>query len=213
MKIKFFANNPFQENTYIVYDEQSGEAAIIDCGALFENEQKAVAGFVADKGLKVTHLLNTHLHLDHCFGNYWAAEVYGVKPEAHSADAPFIEHFQQQLAAFGLPMQVPAEPIGKMLVDGDTINLGSHRLEVIHTPGHTPGGICFYCADEKFVIVGDTLFAGSVGRADLEGGCFTDLIRSIKERLMTLPDDVRVYSGHGPYTTIGYERANNPFLA
>lgn len=210
--IKSFVNNPFQENTYVVWDVASREAAIVDCGALFDGEKAKVADYVADNGLKVVRLLNTHLHLDHCFGNHWAAETYGVKPEAHAEDAPFVARFGEQLAAFGMPMDVEAEPIGGYVADGDVVRVGGVELQVLHTPGHTPGGVCFYCKAEGFVLTGDTLFNGSVGRADLEGGSFTALIRSIKSRLMGLPDETRVYCGHGPYTTIGEERRSNPFL-
>ena len=213
MKIKYFANNPFQENTYIVWDEHSHDGAMVDCGVLFNAEQEAVAQYIADNGIRITHLLNTHLHLDHCFGNHWAAECYCIKPEAHEADAPYIANFNAQLRSFGLdPDIAPAEPIGAFLRDGDVVAVGNLAFEVIHTPGHTPGGVCYYCKTEKIVLTGDTLFAGSVGRADLEGGSYSDLIRSIKNKLMSLPDDVRVYCGHGPYTTIGDERRNNPFL-
>lgn len=212
MKIKSITNNPFQENTYIVWDETTKEAAIIDCGALMPAEQATIAGFIKDNGLTVCRLLNTHLHLDHCFGNHWASTTYGVKPEAHEADSHYITHFREQLDAFGLPFDVEAEPIGNTLNDNDIVVVGNERLRVIHTPGHTPGGICFYNETDDTVITGDTLFCESIGRADLDGGCYSDLIKSIQSRLLSLPDDTKVYCGHGPYTTIGHERKNNPFL-
>lgn len=212
MKIKQLTNNPFQENTYIIWDEQSHDAAIIDCGALFDGEKKAISGYITENNLNIIRLLNTHLHLDHCFGNHWAAETYGIKPEAHADDSPFIARFQEQLDAFGLPMRVPAEPLGCFLTDNVTIKIGSIELQVIHTPGHTPGSVCFYSRRDNMVLTGDTLFCGSVGRTDLEGGSSGDLVHSIKTRLLTLPDKTAVYCGHGPYTTIGEERKNNPFL-
>lgn len=212
MKIKQFVNNPFQENTYIIWDETSGDAAIVDCGALFENEYNAIDSFIQDNHLNLVHLLNTHLHLDHCFGNHHITAKYGIKPEAHHNDAPFISRFDDQLSAFGLPLKVPAQPIGKYLDDSTSVNIGNIKLDIIHTPGHTPGGICFYNAANNILFTGDTLFNGSVGRADLEGGSYSDLINSIRQRLLPLPDSTVVYCGHGPYTTIGDERKSNPFL-
>lgn len=212
MGIKCFVNNPIQENTYVVWDEVSREAAVVDCGALTEGERERMREWVREKELRVVRLLNTHLHFDHCLGNGWAAQEFGVKPEAHKADEPYVARFEEQLAAFGLPFKVKGEPVGRFLNDGDVVCVGGEKLEVIHTPGHTPGGVCFYNAKAGWVLTGDTLFCGSVGRADLQGGCYTDLIRSIRTRLMALPDETRVYCGHGPYTTIGDERRDNPFL-
>ncbi|MFI3296870.1 MAG: MBL fold metallo-hydrolase [bacterium] len=212
MKIIAIINNPFQECTYIVYDEKSGEAAIIDCGALFEKEEIAIANFIEENKLTVKHLLNTHAHLDHTFGNHWAANKYGVKPMAHEADNPLMAKLPEHIRQFGLPIEVIVEPFGGFLKEGDTIAVGDGKLEVLHTPGHTAGGICFYCKEDNFIIVGDTLFYGSIGRTDLEGGSMTEIIRSIQTKLISLPDSTRVYCGHGPTTTIGDEKANNPYV-
>ncbi len=210
--IKNFIFNPFQENTYVVWDDAVLDAAIIDCGALMPEEQTKLSDFIEENKLKVVHLLNSHLHLDHAFGNAWAAEKYSVRLSANESDAFLVPLMNQQARMFGLPFEIPTCEIGIYLADGSAVNVGGVKLEVIHTPGHSPGGVCFYAAKEGVVFVGDTLFNGGVGRSDLEGGSHSTLIKSIREKLLTLPDETRVYCGHGPYTTIGDERKSNPFL-
>ena len=212
MKIKQIQNNPFQENTYVVWDEVSKEAAIIDCGALFPQEEERIEKFITENNLKVKYLLNTHTHLDHCFGNAWAAERYGVKPMAHADDEALLTQIGMQAKMFGLPIEVKTVKLGGYLNDGDVLMLGENRIEVIHTPGHSRGGICFYIPSEGWLVSGDSLFAGSIGRTDLEGGSYATLIKSIQEKLITLPEETVVYPGHGPYTAIGDEKTNNPFL-
>ena len=212
MKIKQIPNNPFQENTYVVWDEASMEAAIVDCGALFPQEEERIEAFVSDNNLKVKYILNTHLHLDHCFGNAWAAGRYDVLPMAHEEDETLLARMGEQARMFGLPFEVRTEKLGGYLKDGDVLTLGENRIEVIHTPGHSRGGLCFYIPSAGWLISGDSLFEGSIGRTDLEGGSYATLIKSITERLMALPEDTVVYPGHGPYTTIGDEKKSNPFL-
>ena len=212
MKIKQIQNNPFQENTYIVWDEASMEAAIVDCGALFPQEEERIEAFVSDNNLKVKYILNTHLHLDHCFGNAWAAERYGILPMAHKDDETLLARMGEQARMFGLPFEVKTEKLGGYLKDDDVLTLGEHEISVIHTPGHSRGGLCFYIPSAGWLISGDSLFERSIGRTDLEGGSYATLIKSITERLMTLPEETVVYPGHGPYTTIGDEKKTNPFL-
>lgn len=212
MKIKQIQNNPFQENTYVVWDEASKEAAIVDCGALFPQEEEKIESFIAENKLKIKCLLNTHAHLDHCFGNAWAAEHYGVQPMAHADDEALLAQIGMQAKMFGLPVEVKTVKLGGYLNDGDVLMLGENRIEVIHTPGHSRGGVCFYIPSAGWLISGDSLFAGSIGRTDLEGGSYATLIKSIQERLITLPEETIVYPGHGPYTTIGDEKKMNPFL-
>ena len=212
MKIKQIQNNPFQENTYIVWDETTMEAAIVDCGALFPQEEEIIEAFINDNNLKVKYILNTHLHLDHCFGNAWAAEHYGVLPMAHEDDETLLARMGEQARMFGLPFEVKTEKLGGYLKDGDVLMLGNNEIKVIHTPGHSCGGLCFYIPTAGLLISGDSLFEGSIGRTDLEGGSYATLIKSIQEKLMTLPEETVVYSGHGPYTTIGEEKRSNPFL-
>ena len=212
MKIKQIQNNPFQENTYVVWDEATMEAAIVDCGALFPQEEERIEAFVSDNNLKVKYILNTHLHLDHCFGNAWAAGRYGVLPMEHEEDETLLARMGEQARMFGLPFEVRTEKLGGYLKDGDVLTLGENRIEVIHTPGHSRGGLCFYIPSAGWLISGDSLFEGSIGRTDLEGGSYATLIKSITERLITLPEETVVYPGHGPYTTIGDEKKSNPFL-
>jgi glyoxylase-like metal-dependent hydrolase (beta-lactamase superfamily II) len=212
MKIKQIQNNPFQENTYVVWDETSKETAIVDCGAFFPQEEEKIESFIAENNLKIKYLLNTHAHLDHCFGNAWAAERYSVKPMAHADDEALLAQIGMQAKMFGLPVEVKTVKLGGYLSDGDVLMLGENRIEVIHTPGHSRGGVCFYIPSVGWLMSGDSLFAGSIGRTDLEGGSYATLIKSIQERLMTLPEETIVYPGHGPYTTIGDEKKTNPFL-
>ena len=212
MKIKQIQNNPFQENTYVVYDEVSMEAAIVDCGALFPQEEERIEAFVNNNNLKVKYILNTHLHLDHCFGNHWAARRYDVLPMAHADDETLLARMGEQARMFGLPFEVRTEKLGGYLKDGDVLTVGEHRVEVIHTPGPSRGGLWCYIPSAGWLVSGDSLFEGSSGRTDLEGGSYATLIKSITERLMTLPEDTVVYPGHGPYTTIGDEKKSNPFL-
>ena len=214
LKIQGFTVNPIQENTYIVSDS-SGEAAIIDCGALFPEEQKAIADYISAHRLRPTLLLLTHGHFDHVFGCAWAAETYGLTPYMHPADEPFFahaarhaEHFLRSCPDFTVPSRF--QPIGTP-DSPQTLPLGTHTLRVLHTPGHTPGGVCFYEADEKVLFSGDTIFEESIGRTDL-GGKHEQLIHSIRTELLTLPDDVQILPGHGGATTIGHERRYNPFL-
>ena len=212
MKIKQIQNNPFQENTYVVWDETSKETAIVDCGALFPQEEERIERFVAENDLNIKYLLNTHAHLDHCFGNAWATERYGVKPMAHADDEALLAQIGMQAKMFGLPIEVKTVKLGEYLNDRDVLMLGENRIEVIHTPGHSRGGVCFYIPSAGWLVSSDSLFAGSIGRTDLEGGSYATLIKSIQERLITLPEKTVVYPGHGPYTTIGDEKVNNPFL-
>ena len=212
MKIKQIPNNPFQENTYVVWDEVSKAAAIVDCGALFPQEEERIEAFVSDNNLKVKYVLNTHLHLDHCFGNAWAAERYGVLPMAHEDDETLLARMGEQARMFGLPFEVRTEKLGGYLKDGDVLKLGDNEIRVIHTPGHSRGGLCFYIPAAGWLVSGDSLFEGSIGRTDLEGGSYATLIKSITERLLILPEETVVYPGHGAYTTIGEEKRSNPFL-
>ncbi len=214
LKIQGFTVNPIQENTYIVSDS-TGEAAIIDCGTLFPEEQKAIADYISEHRLRPTLLLLTHGHFDHVFGCAWAAETYGLTPYMHPADEPFFthaarhaEHFLRSCPDFTVPSRF--QPIGTP-DSPQTLPLGTHTLRVLHTPGHTPGGVCFYEADEKVLFSGDAIFEESIGRTDL-GGKHEQLIHSIRTELLPLPDDVQILPGHGGATTIGHERRYNPFL-
>lgn len=203
--------NPFQENTYIVYAD-NGDCAIIDPGMLFEQEQEQLVEKISSLKVVPRLLLQTHLHVDHVLGSRFVSEKYGLELMAHEADEFLIGQFRNMAAAFGMDIdEDPPAPVHK-LKDGDPVKLGDVSFEVIHIPGHSPGGIVFYSSEEKVLFAGDVLFKGSVGRSDLPRGNQHELIDRIKKRLLVLPDNVTVYPGHGPFTTIGEERSTNPFL-
>ena len=210
--VKLFVFNPFGETTYIIYNKESKEAIVVDPGMGDADERSEFDKFVEENGLKIQGVVNTHLHLDHCFGANYVKDRYGVPVCAHTADAFLGTNIDEQARKFGMRFRASDVIIDAPLQDGDTIELGGDSLQVIHTPGHSPGGICLYSAKDKFLIAGDTLFAGSIGRTDLPGGDMNQLIGSIRRRLLTLPGDTRVYPGHGLSTTIDEERARNPFL-
>ncbi len=212
MKLKQFTFNPFQENTYIVSCEETHECAIIDCGVLQPHEESKLKQYIDDEKLKVVHILNTHLHLDHCFGNAWAADTFNILPAAHKEDEFMLASMEAHAASYGLPMAVKAQKLGDYLTDNQKINIGNITLTVIHTPGHSPGGVCFYAESDELLISGDTLFQGSIGRTDLPGGEYASLIRSVQQRIFTLPEDTKIFPGHGGYTTVIAEKTSNPFF-
>ncbi len=210
--IKTFVCNMLQENSYVVSDETK-ECVIIDCGAYYDAERQAIVDYIKENGLVPRHLLCTHGHLDHCFGNDAIFEAFQLKPELHAEDEFLAKDLSQQAADFfGIPYHRPTPPIGHFLEKGEKVSFGSHAFTVLHTPGHTPGGICFYCEEEKTVFTGDTLFRMSVGRTDFERGSWEALLNSLRNVMSKLPDDTEVYCGHGPKTLMGEEKAMNPYL-
>ena len=211
MKIKKFEFNMFPVNCYVLSDE-TNEAVIIDPGCFYEEETQILKTYIESHNLCVKHLLNTHLHLDHIFGNPFVLREYGLGAEAHQADEFWLDKAETQAMMFGLHMPEPTVPLGGYLSHGDKVKFGQSELEVIHVPGHSPGSVVFYSAADKCLFTGDTLFQGSIGRADLSGGNFDDLRHYIRERLLVLPPDTKVYPGHGGSTTILNEQTNNPFF-
>lgn len=212
MQITRFVCNMVEENTYLVYDSD-GEAALIDCGAFHQEEKQAISRHIREHNLHLKRLLNTHGHFDHIFGADYIYKEYGVKIQLADAERTTFESSVSQMCTFmhrPLPLELP--PAGTYLHDGDLIEVGSLRFEVIATPGHTPGGICFYDQTHGVLFSGDSLFKGSIGRTDLPGGDFQALVQALKTRILSLPDQVTVLPGHGPATTIGAERRNNPYL-
>ena len=211
LKIKSFEFSPIQENTYILYNEFN-DCIIIDPGCYFDAEKEEMVAFITSNCLVPKMLVNTHCHLDHVFGNKFMAEQFKLTLQIH-------ENEKQVLAfapASGLMYSMPFDNyIGELLLlnEGDLLTLGEDVLQVLLVPGHSPGSLAFYCAKNKFVISGDALFKNSIGRTDLPGGNHEQLIKSIKEKLLTLPEDTLVYSGHGPVTKIGEEQLNNPYLS
>ena len=210
LSIKQFTFNPVQENTYVVYNEK-GECCIIDPGCYFPNERNELKNFISQHRLLPKYLLNTHCHLDHVFGNRFVHDEFGLPLHLHEKEKLVLDNAPASGLMFGLPF----DPYKGQLVyigESDTITLGEDRFEILFTPGHSPGSISFYCAEQQFVIAGDVLFRMGVGRTDLPGGNFETLLQSIRSKLFVLPGQVIVYSGHGPQTTIQYEKRHNPFL-
>ena len=212
MKVAKFEFSLFGINTYVVVDEATRKCAIIDPGMINKEEEDAMKKFVISNNLTVTHIINTHLHIDHAIGNIKAAALFDAPISAHKEDEFLGERMKQQAQMFGISEKVADVSINSYLTDGDIIKIGEGELTVLHVPGHSPGGIALYDKKDGFVISGDSLFAGSIGRTDLPGGDMTTLLYSVKSKLMTLPDSTIVYPGHGPATTIGRERNSNPFL-
>ena len=210
LKLKQFVNNPYQENTYVLSDE-TGSCVIIDPGMYNATEQNAVVNYIKGNGLKPELLLNTHCHIDHVLGNKFIFDIYGLKPQIHRGELPLLHAVPSYAPQQGFNYEVSPEP-EVFLTEEDIIHFGNSSLQIILAPGHSPAHLCFYHEDSKILIGGDVLFYGSIGRTDLPGGNFETLISSIKNKLFVLPDDTQVYPGHGPATTIGFEKANNPFL-
>ena len=212
MKIKTFEFNPLGVNTYVLYDK-TGECVVIDASCFFPDERELLLNFILDNNLVVKHLLNTHLHFDHVFGVNFMASQFGLKLQVHPDDVFLLDNLPQQLQMFGFNTNVDYAPeIGNYLKENDMVAFGEQKLKIIHVPGHSPGSIVFYNEKEKFAVVGVVLFNGSIGRTDLPGGNFDQLIEGIRTKLFTLPDDTEIYSGHGPKTTIGQEKKYNPFV-
>lgn len=203
--------NPFQENTYIVYDETK-ECVIFDPGCFEESEKRELSRTIEEHELHPVRLINTHCHLDHVFGNRYVADTYQLPLEIHTLELPVLQAVPQVCQMYGLPLPEESPEPGGFLQEGTTLQFGKTKLEMIFTPGHSPGSLSFYCAEDQFLIAGDVLFYGSIGRTDLPGGDHGTLIASIKNELLPLGDDITVYPGHGPATRMGYERKNNPFL-
>lgn len=207
--ISKFTFNPFQENTYVIHDGK--EAILVDPGCWNSGEEHELETYLEENGLKPVRLVLTHAHVDHVMGCKWAERRYGLLPELHRDGIPLLHAAERTGSMYGVQCESPPEP-KEFLKEGDTIALGNARMEVLFTPGHAPGHIALYCREQGFAIVGDVLFMNSIGRTDLPGGDTDTLLKSIQERLLPLPDDTVIHSGHGPETTIGKERRSNPFL-
>ena len=208
--IKSFEFSPIQENTYILYNEFN-DCLVVDPGCYFDNEREEMAVFIEQKALKPKMLLNTHCHLDHVFGNKFVAEKYGLKLSLHEKELPVLQFAPTSGLMYNMPFDnYTGEFI--FLKEGETLKLGADELKILFTPGHSPASISFYSEKQGFVVSGDVLFQRSIGRTDLPGGDFETLIQSIKTQLLVLPDDTKVFSGHGLVTTIGEEKRGNPYL-
>jgi hydroxyacylglutathione hydrolase len=207
MILEMLTVGPFQENCYLIGDEASGVGAVVDPG----DEAARIAMAVEQTGLEIGSIIVTHAHIDHVGAVAALVDEYARPVLMHAEAEPMLEHLPTQALMMGLRFgKIPT--VDRHIGEGETLEVGDLRLRPLYTPGHAPGHLAFYIEDEGLVLSGDALFAGSVGRVDLPGGSMEVLMRSIEERLMTLPDETRVYPGHGPQTEIGSERATNPFL-
>ena len=204
--------NPFGENMYILWDEASLEAVVIDPGMMRQAERDMVTKFIGENNLNVLHVLLTHLHLDHACGARWLADQTGADVCGSTQDAQLGLEMAEQVAMFQLNVESEPLILDRDLTDGDTLQLGDETIQVLHVPGHSPGGLAFYLPQSNLLISGDTIFNGSVGRTDLMGGDMAQLINSIREKILPLPDETVIASGHGPTTTIADEKRCNPFL-
>ncbi len=211
MKLEYFTFNPFQENTYVLYDN-SKECIIVDPGCYTVSEQNQLAQFIEENELIPKKLVCTHFHLDHIFGNQFVTNKWNLLVEGHSADVATLEMGEKSAALYGFDNYIPSPAIEHFIEEGDQIKFGDTVLDVLFVPGHAPGHIALVNHESKTVINGDVLFQGSIGRTDLPGGDFATLEKSIKEKLYTLPEDYVVYAGHGPSTTIGFEKQHNGFV-
>ena len=210
LHVKVFTFSPIQENTYVLYND-AGNALIIDPGCYFSAEQETLKNFLKDTGLTPVQLLNTHCHLDHVFGNDWVHKTYGLELYLHPNEEKVLEFAPKSGETWGMPF-TNYSGLLHFLHPGDKVFLDEDELSILFTPGHSPGSICFYCEKQGFIIGGDVLFYQSIGRTDLPMGSHETLLHSIREELFTLPDAVIVHPGHGRPTSIGHEKAFNPFL-
>lgn len=210
LEIKTFVFNPIQENTYLVWDN-TGECAIIDAGCSTKSEEDKLFRFIEENNLRPIKLINTHCHFDHILGIEACRKKYNLKWEAHPSDGFLVDMAPTQGAMFGFSIN-PVHKPERELFEGEKIILGETELYVIHVPGHSPGSVCLYFETDAVLLTGDVLFHGSIGRTDLPMGNYGELIAGIKGKLLTLPENVTVYPGHGPATNIGDEKIRNPFL-
>ena len=202
--------NPFQENTFVVYDD-SGECVIIDPGCYERHEEQELVEFIQEKELTPVRLLSTHSHIDHVLGNDFVCKSFDLKPECHQEDLETLKNVVNYAHVYGFGGYKPSPEPENFIEVGD-LEFGQTKFEVRFVPGHAPGHVVFINHKEKFIINGDCLFYGSIGRTDLPGGDHQTLLDSIQRELYSLPDDYKVYCGHGPATSIGFEKVNNPFV-
>jgi len=211
IQIKTFTFNSFEENTYLVFDE-TGQGVVIDPGCYEKDEKDELAQFIETQNIKIKYLLNTHCHIDHVLGNDFVKEKYKVPFLIHKNDDPVLRSVKAYAPSYGFNLYREVLPDG-YLAEGDTVTFGNTLFDVLFLPGHAPGHIGFYHKESNSLLSGDVLFEQSIGRTDLPEGDFNTLIKSIHQKIFTLPDDVVVYPGHGNTTTVGEEKISNPFCA
>lgn len=209
LQYKTFVMNPVQVNCYVLWDTETHDGAVIDCGAWNETEQKRLQEFVEGEGIKLRHALQTHMHFDHTMGAFFVHRQYGLLPTCHPAEQEvYASSAEMVLRWFRMDISNRMPPCQPTLLPSTVIALSNTDIQVIHTPGHTPGGVCFYIPSQRILFSGDTLFRQGIGRTDLPGGSYSQIINSIRTQLFTLPADTLVLPGHGPETTIGAETGN-----
>lgn len=210
LKIYKHTFNPFSENTYVLADE-TRQCAIIDPGCNNDVERNELVQTITAYGLSPVVLLNTHCHIDHFPGNKFVCDTYGLLPQFHRLELEVMYRALDYQGLFGFTLEASPEP-ETYLTEGDEVHFGNTTLKVFFTPGHSPGSISFYSEADRILVAGDVIFRGSVGRYDLPGADGKTLFETITQKVMTLPDDIKIYSGHGPETTVAHERKSNPFL-
>lgn len=212
LRVKQFVFGPFEESTFILVDDATRKSIVVDPGMFNQDDCKVFDNFVDSHEIHLTQIVNTHLHIDHCIGNSHVCTRYGIPSAANAGDAPLGAQLPEQALRFGIRTKIAPIRDFTTLNDGDIINIGDSSMTVISVPGHSPGGIALYSECDRLLIAGDSLFRGSIGRTDLPGGDYDTLIDAVSSKLLSLPDDTNVLPGHGPLTTIGFERTHNPFL-
>ncbi len=212
MHIVKFTVNPFGENTYILRSSTSNKAIVVDPGMMTAPEREAVDGYITQNGLEPQCILVTHMHVDHVASAAWLAGKYGLRIMASKADAALAASLPSQAARFGLKIEVNPIDDYDTIGDGDSLSLDGEAINVLASPGHSPGGLAYYLPQSGAVLVGDSLFLGSIGRTDLPGGSHEQLVESIKAKILPLPSDTVVLPGHGPQTSVADEKAHNPYL-
>ncbi len=210
MEVKIFTFNPYAENTYVLYDE-TNECVVIDPGCYTGQEQNELYSFINDNHLKPVLLLNTHAHIDHVLGNKFVSDTWGLKPQMHIDELPYLHAVASYAPQMGIRYELSPEP-EVFLSESGVINFGNSKLSLIFAPGHSAAHLCFYAEEDGFLVGGDVLFRESIGRTDLPGGNHEQLLTSIRTMLWPLPDNCIVYPGHGGPTTIGHEKLYNPWL-
>ena len=212
MKVTRFENSPCGENVYLLWNEMSKHALVIDPGMMSGEERDAITHFIEEQNLVIKQVLLTHCHVDHIASARWIAQHYQVTIAASEADAPLANALEEQVQRFHLRLDASPLSIDQYLHEGDSLMLDDEEIKVIETPGHTPGGLVFYVANASIAFTGDSIFMGSVGRTDLPGGNMQQLINALRDKVLTLPDETVLAPGHGPTTTVAQEQAHNPFL-
>jgi glyoxylase-like metal-dependent hydrolase (beta-lactamase superfamily II) len=210
IKVEKFVVNPLQENSFIISDE-TGKCIFVDPGFYYDEEKTEVIEYVQDNNLKPVGIANTHAHFDHIMGVEFVRNEFNIPLQIHKEDAFWIDRAVDQGEMFAIDMETVA-PADSYFSEGEKVRFGNSEMKIIHVPGHSPGHVVFYDAESEILVAGDVLFYGSIGRTDLPGGDYDTLITNIKNKVFELPDKTKVFCGHGPETTIGFEKQNNPFL-